>query len=285
MVADVCRGLRPLEPVPTGAEPRVPVLEGIQAGAFDIYGTLLISAAGDISLADESVSERAMEMAIGSLGDCGKTMEAGQLAEQYHSAIKHHQAKRKREGVAHPEVEIRDVWKEVFHGANISDEELEGAAIIYECAVNPVWLMPGVKELLIALKGASLPLAVVSNAQFYTQPILEELLGERLVDLGFDEDLLMWSFVAREGKPSSRLYQDLVARLDGRGIDAGKTFYLGNDFRKDIVPAGGVGFLTGLFAGDKRSLRVGDTNFDDAAAKADAVITDLKQVREVVKIG
>jgi hypothetical protein len=46
-----------------------------------------------------------------------------------------------------------------------------------------------------------------------------------------------------------------------------------------------VGFLTGLFAGDKRSLRIGDTNFDNAAAKADAVITDLKQVWELVKIG
>ena len=60
---------------------------------------------------------------------------------------------------------------------------------------------------------------------------------------------------------------------------------MGNDLQKDILPARAVGFLTGLFAGDKRSLRIGGMPFDLAASLADAVITDLNQVREVVQLG
>ena len=59
---------------------------------------------------------------------------------------------------------------------------------------------------------------------------------------------------------------------------------MGNDLQKDVIPAREVGFLTGLFAGDKRSLRTGEVPLKKAESLADAVITDLKQIRDVVKI-
>ena len=42
------RQSRPLEPVPTGVSPVLRELPAIRAVMFDIYGTLLISASGDI---------------------------------------------------------------------------------------------------------------------------------------------------------------------------------------------------------------------------------------------
>ena len=56
IAAEACRKLTPIDPVETGVLPRLPELPDIEAVAFDIYGTLLISAAGDISLANKTVS-------------------------------------------------------------------------------------------------------------------------------------------------------------------------------------------------------------------------------------
>ncbi len=39
---------RPLVPKPTGVEPKIALLDGVRAVVFDIYGTLVISDAGEI---------------------------------------------------------------------------------------------------------------------------------------------------------------------------------------------------------------------------------------------
>jgi len=288
IAAEACRKLRSLDPVETGAMPKLPVFEGIEAVAFDIYGTLLISAAGDISLADESVSVNAMSGILRLLGEQGRGVKAEEMAEFYHGGIDRQLDLRRDDGITYPEVEIREVWRDAFQSAGIEgvpETEMERLAIAYECEVNPVWLMPGATELLASLKQAEIPIGIVSNAQFYTQPIFEELAGASLHDIGFEESLSQWSFEAIEGKPSHRLYEQLAASCIEQGIDTGKVFYLGNDFQKDVLPAKEVGFLAGLFAGDKRSLRTREVTLKDATIRTDAVITALNQVRDVLKIG
>jgi len=42
----VRESLRPLPVAPTGLSPKLPRLDGIRAVVFDLYGTLLVSAAG-----------------------------------------------------------------------------------------------------------------------------------------------------------------------------------------------------------------------------------------------
>lgn len=288
MAADPSSLLTPLTPIATGVSPKLPKLGGIEVVAFDIYGTLLISAAGDISLADDSVSTESMERAISFLGARAEAIDCGLIASYYDEAIRDHRVRRRGEGINFPEVEIREVWRDIIDRAGIvgvSPADLESVAITYECGVNPVWLMPHLLEVMQWLREAKIPVGIVSNAQFYTQPILESLVGTSLQNLGFDDNFLEWSFQLKEGKPSQVLYERLAESCEARGIDSGSVFYVGNDLQKDILPARAVGFLTGLFAGDKRSLRIGGMPFDLAASLADAVITDLNQVREVVQLG
>lgn len=40
----------PLEPIPTGLKPKLTKLPQIEAVIFDIYGTLVVSGTGDISM-------------------------------------------------------------------------------------------------------------------------------------------------------------------------------------------------------------------------------------------
>jgi putative hydrolase of the HAD superfamily len=107
---------------------------------------------------------------------------------------------------------------------------------------------------------------------------MEGLFGAGLDDLGFHPDLRVFSFEEGEGKPSLRLFETLRESAVALGIAASEIFYLGNDWKKDVLPARSVGFRTGLFAGDVRSLRLGEVTEEGAWASVDAVVTGLAQV-------
>ena len=138
--------------------------------------------------------------------------------------------------------------------------------------------MPGAIELLGELRARGLVIGIISNAQFYTLPVMEGVFGAGLDDLGFHPDLRLFSFEEGEGKPSSRLFEALREKAAAHGIAASEIFYLGNDWKKDVLPARAAGFRTGLFAGDVRSLRLGEVTEEEAWESVDAVITDLAEV-------
>ncbi|NBD37763.1 MAG: HAD family hydrolase, partial [Verrucomicrobia bacterium] len=248
-----------MEPEPTGTEPRLPHLSGLRAVCFDVYGTLLISGSGDISLA--GTDERSPALAA-ALEAAGFRLSGGRdsLARRFHACLAEHRDRRRAEGVDFPEVRIEEVW-EAFatllrqDGFLAGEGDVHTAAVEYELRANPCWPMPGLAETLQSLRAAALPMGIVSNAQFYTPLLFNALCGKSPGALGFSEDLMVWSFREREGKPSRRLYEKLAAALLRRGLRPEQTLFIGNDMRNDIAPAAACGFRTALFAGDQRSLR------------------------------
>ncbi|MEM6654457.1 MAG: HAD hydrolase-like protein, partial [Planctomycetota bacterium] len=180
------------------------------------------------------------------------------------------------------EVEIRDIWRSL--GESLSDTQIARLAVEYECRVNPVWPMPGCGETLAALRDVGLPLGIVSNAQFFTPIAMEELLGDSLSRLGFDESLCVWSYAHRLAKPGTFLYEQSAAALAERSIAPQQVLYVGNDMRNDVWPASRVGFRTALFAGDARSLRLREDDQQVAGVEPDAVLTDLRQILTVLPL-
>ncbi len=272
--AYIRRTMRPMRPIPTGVAPHLPAMPGISAVVFDIYGTLLISAAGDIEPAGED--EREVDSILDEFG-----VSPAYFDDLYQSTVRRHQAERRMHGIEYPEVEIREVWAEVLESLCLTPENgasVEEVAMRYECGRNPVWTMPGAGRAIRSIHASGKKLGIISNAQFYTLPVIEGLFGASLEGMGFDPDLQVFSYREREGKPSPRLYESLAQRGALSGIAPEAIFYLGNDMIKDILPAREVGFRTGLFAGDARSLRLGGLTADEASATADAVITDLAQL-------
>ncbi|MCB1204692.1 MAG: HAD family hydrolase [Verrucomicrobiae bacterium] len=258
--------LRPLQVEEAGMDPKLARMPGIRAVVFDLYGTLLISAAGGI------------------FGNAPDPEGLPGFEEVYWNLVREHHERRRAEGVAHPEVEVRDLWVESLRrlGKVVpASSELEFSILAHECRVNPVWPMPRAAETLSRLAGAGVSLGIISNAQFYTLPVMEGLFGSSLEELGFHPGLQVFSFEVGEGKPSPRLFEILGERAAGLGLDPSEVLYVGNDFRKDVLPARAIGFRTALFAGDARSLRLGGLSEDEARETADAVITDLAQVAEL----
>lgn len=264
LVEHVRATMKPLAVEPAGMAPKLPRLEGIRAVVFDLYGTLLISDAGGERSCPEPDPEGMPE-----------------LGDGLRKTIARHHKRRRAEGVPFPEVEIREVWAEAMAAGGFpvpGREDLERIILEHECRVHPVWPMPGAIELLGDLRARGMVMGIISNAQFYTLPVMEGLFGAGLDDLGFHPDLRVFSFEEGEGKPSLRLFETLRDSAAALGIDPSEIFYLGNDWKKDVLPARAVGFRTGLFAGDVRSLRLGGVGEEEASASADAVVTGLEQV-------
>ena len=265
----------PLAPRPVaGVLPRLGRLGGVRGVLLDVYGTLLISAAGDIGAGAASRETRAAAMAA-ALDDAGlaqKAPGASEVVEGLEAATRAANATARARGVVHPEVEVRELWRRLLPGAG--NAALARAAVSYECRINPVWPMPGAADAVAALQARG-PVGIVSNAQFYTPFVLATLLPE----LRIDPRLAVWSFARREAKPSARLFADAAARMALHcRLQPREIVMVGNDVRNDLLGARAAGIRTALFAGDARSLRLRRDDPRCHAVHPDLVLTHLSQL-------
>jgi putative hydrolase of the HAD superfamily len=264
--------------VPKSGEDRLPLkMPGVKAFIFDLYGTLFVSGAGEIGAASEALGGpnpagfRETPAAAPGRPEIPETRAAIRFPAEdpallsmkryFRDAVTAFHEKAKAAGAAFPEVRVEEIWAgyngpvPADWGQVASSREL---AVLYELAVNPVYPMPGAVETIGGLAARSFVLGIISNAQFFSPLLFEAFFGKSPVDMGFDPRLLVWSFEEREAKPSARLFEKAITRLNELGIGPAETVYAGNDMKNDIIPAAAAGFTTALFAGDRRSLRLRD---------------------------
>jgi putative hydrolase of the HAD superfamily len=277
----------PMAPIPTDLAPRLVNLDGIKAVIFDVYGTLICSGVGDISLIEQDDRNELIRKLLERFGGRLRP-EVNDPSTSFHDLIKESHAAARLEGIEFPEVDIVEIWGsffERFTADGLSDDLCRQFAAEYECLVNPVWPYPGLREMLATIMSAGLPMGIVSNAQFYTPLMLEAFLNCSLAEAGFDERLLVWSFVHRLGKPSVGLYEEQARRLEtAHGLLPSECLYVGNDMLKDIWAAEAVGFQTALFAGDRRSLRMREDDDRCRGREIVRVVTALGQMGGLLRL-
>lgn len=275
-----------MTPQPTETAAVLNRLPGIRAVLFDIYGTLLLSGAGDITLQTGTSSDDAFRAA---LGECGvrESALASLSAKLLQETIAEHHAAGRAQGIEFPEVDIVSVWKDVLpkiatasdeSGVIPADVDLDRLAVEYEVRTNPVWPMPDTLECLRTLQGRGLPLGIVSNAQAMTPKLFPALLDKSLAELGFHSDLQFFSYRYKESKPGSTLFAAAADALAQLGIAPHEAVFVGNDMLKDVWGAAQLGFRTILFAGDARSLRLCPNDPRVQQCEPDAIVTDLNSV-------
>ena len=268
------RHIRPLAPIPAGVAPDLSKMQRFSAMLFDVYGTLLISGAGDIGFNQEP-SESVDELQD-LLHRYGINRTPNRLAEALNLAIAQSHATSRLLGIDHPEVDIVQVWQQVLSIDDIS--AVKNFAMEYELIVNPVYPMPGLEDLISACKTRKMPLGIISNAQFYTVYVLQRFLEATLEKRGLDHRLLFFSWQEGHAKPSTFMFNRAKAVLFGMGIPAASVLFVGNDMRNDVLPASSVGFKTALFAGDRRSLRPRESDGRCSDLSPDLIVTDLRQL-------
>ncbi|MDR0403254.1 MAG: HAD family hydrolase [Treponema sp.] len=267
-----------------------PETPGVRAFIFDLYGTLFVSGAGEIGAANEAPGRD--PLAPDEWDEREKRAEDTALVSMkryFQGAVTAFHEKAKAAGTMFPEIRVEEIWTgykgpvPAGWGPVSSVREL---ALLYELALNPVYPMPGAGETIGGLVERACVLGIISNAQFFSPLLFGAFFGKSPRDMGFDPELLVWSFEEGEAKPSARLFEKAAARLAGRGIKPDETVYVGNDMKNDMVPAAAAGFRTALFAGDSRSLRLRDmtprtkTNAGERAVPS-FVIRDLQSLTEI----
>ena len=287
IITSLCQ---PTAPQLTDLEPHFPHSPGIRAVIFDVYGTLFVSESGDLAT-DElrahsrgAVIRKALEV-VG-LPLKGEISDR-ELHEFFAGKVEAEQEQVRDLGITHPEVEIRTVWRQFLDylgGRSLIKGEWNGdlisrLAIEFEFRANPVWPMYHALGAIDMLRG-EVKLGIISNAQFFTPLMFNALLGKSPTALGFERDLCFWSFERSEAKPSIRLFQRVLEKLDEAivPITPQETLYVGNDMLNDMWAADQAGMRTALFAGDARSLRLRPGEPRCEGLQVDFVITDLYQI-------
>jgi putative hydrolase of the HAD superfamily len=278
----------PLKPLPTGISAQIPEGPHPRAVIFDIYGTLFISAAGDIGKDSAQHSAEAFSKALADSGipavpDAEQAVRAGEI---FREQILEWHKRLKSLGVDFPEVDICEIWERVLDSlgimkkyGSVSHEQIMLLAVSYECRTNPVWPMPGAARLLESLKRKGIKTGIISNAQFYTPLMFEALLGKSVEEYGFQQDLCTWSWRVGVAKPSLEMFRPVNNVIQDRyGIRSESVMYVGNDMLKDILPAQQTGWKTALFAGDRRSPRMREDDPRVKETRPWCTITALDQL-------
>ena len=266
--------LIPLSPLPTPLNQSGKLDKKIKCILFDIYGTLFISGSGDIGTVKKVLKET--EKIENLLKKFKIKRNAKTLLNNFFDIIEKQHEKSREKGIDYPEIETDKIWTLVLNSKN--PDIARAFALEFELIVNPVYPMPNLKEVLRELKNRYIILGIISNAQFFTPYLFEWFLKSDLKNLGFEPDLILFSYKFGHAKPSSFLFEVASSRLKDMNIPKDSVLYVGNDMLNDIFPAQKEGFKTGLFAGDARSLRLRSDEPICENLSTDIVITDLVQL-------
>ena len=288
-------GLKPLEAIPTGAMPSIKNLKP-KAVIFDIYGTLLISASGDVDKAEYNSQMMLNALEAAEILVLDKSASAlDRIYAIYQDCLKQHYEQGRREGRPFPEVNIIVVWEDTLRLATqeqlivwTEDTDLKLFIFVFELQTNKVWPMPGMQDLIRRLASAGVEVGIVSNAQFYTPVILNHFLYDIAKEgptvAPFQPDLSIYSYQYLRGKPDVALYENLLPGLAKHGLAPKEVMFVGNDMLKDMYCATELGMQTAFFAGDKRAYRLHGEDERTSHLKPDVVITELNHLLEVLGI-
>lgn len=266
--------LIPLSPLPTPLNQSGKLDKKIKCVLLDIYGTLFISGSGDIGTAVKV--SRETDKVEHLLEKFKVKRNAKTLLKVFFDTIEKQHEKLRKKGIDYPEIEIDKIWMNVIGDDN--SDRARAFALEFELIANPVYPMPNLKKVLRELKNRHIILGIISNAQFFTPYLFDWFLKSDLKQLGFDPNLILFSYRFGYAKPSSFLFETASLRIKDMNIPTDSVLYIGNDMLNDIYPAQNTGFKTGLFAGDARSLRLRSDEPVCENLSADIVITDLVQL-------
>ncbi len=265
-------------------------LSGIKCIAFDFYGTIFISAAGDIGI-DENQNEGNVRFLKEALTACDFNISDDAAGKKgiavFNEAVERHTNQMKEQGVDYPEPDIREVFFDVLTVLH-RDEVITGKvtkdaatlfAIEFEFRSNAIWPLPDLLTDLENLKKQGYMLGIISNSQFYSPISFEAMTGITINNFGFVENLQKWSYRYGIKKPSLSFYRLFVDELPQYNLQPEEVLYIGNDLFKDVVPAKEFGMKTALFVGDTRSIR---HESEDLIEKhmPDIIIDELSQIEK-----
>jgi len=282
-------------------------LPGIKAVAWDIYGTLLRITDGELLFQHPQAVR--MEVALDKTIEEFKMWHSMsrkpgapweymlQLFARAYDELRMLGSGRKGEL---SEVDAARLWRKIVEKLQqneyIYDESFYGdlddygakIAYFFHSSLQGTEATPGALEVLTNISRRGLVQGIIADGQCFTMvqllrgleaqgqlPPLAGLFHQQAITLSYEEGIR---------KPSKSFYLKALERFRGLGISPSQILYVSARLREDLAVAKSLGLRTGLYAGDKVSLRASATDLKDPEVKPDRLITDLKQVREILSL-
>ncbi len=284
------------------AKPHLVPLPTVRAVTWNVYGTLVAIAGGDLVFVhpndfvmnvalDKTVQEfkmwASMSRKPGQPSDYMKLIYTQVLDD----------LKLGTGGEKHPEVPADRLWEAIIKKLFQKDYKFDAGffgslneysrkvAYFFHASLQGTTCYPGAAEALAHVASAGLLQGFCADGQCFTPVQIQRGLapqGGGNLDELVPEALRALSYEVRGRKPSEKLFKQSLQQLSARGITSDQVLHVGSRLTQDLIPAKRLGMKTALFAGDRASLQATPEQLKDAHTRPDVLMTELSQISEIV---
>lgn len=292
-------------PAPPPVKPFLPSLPDIRAITWSPYGALLCLTGGEFLYEhpQDVVMDLVLEKTIQEFKMWqSMSRKPGQPAESLRPTylqVLNHQRTVSGRGERFPEVPVDKVWealiKKLLQKNYSFDSSFYGSlnefggkvAYFFHASLQGVAGYPHAREALGAVAATGRVQTLVGNGQCFTLAQLRRCLcpahSPAAADLPIDSSLSTLSYEVCARQPSEVLFRRALEKLAAARIRPQQVLHVGARVTLDVIPARRLGMRTALFAGDKGSVQATSKQLGQAASRSDALLTDLRQVADVIK--
>jgi FMN phosphatase YigB (HAD superfamily) len=286
------------------AKPHLKRLPEVRVVTWSVYGTLLNIAGGELYFEhpQQFVMDVALDKTIQEFKMWGSmSRKPGHPAEYMRQIYANVLADLKLASVPgerYPEISSDRLWetivKKLLQKEYTFDASFFGSlnefsrkvAYFFHASLQGTAGCPGLADAFRHVAQSGLAQGLLADGQCFTPVQLQRGLRQQdasanLAELA-DEGLFVLSYEQRGRKPSERLFRHLLSLLAGRDISPDQVLHIGAHVAHDVVPARRLGMRTGLFAGDRASLRATAEQMRDQASRPDVLLTQLSHIADVV---
>jgi FMN phosphatase YigB (HAD superfamily) len=294
----------PPEPDPVKAKPHLVCLPEVRAVLWNVYGTLLNIAGGELWFEHPQafVMSVALDKAIQEFKMWGsmsrKPGQPSEYLQQLYAQVLIEQRTVPGGSERYPEVSSERLWEALIKKLLQKDYKFDAGfygslnefsrkvAYFFHASLQGTACYKGAAGALRYVAEAGLSQGLLADGQCFTLVQLQRGLAPedpeaRLEDL-LTDGLTVLSHEARAKKPSDRLFRQALNALSERGIAPNQVLHVGSRLQQDLVPARRLGMRTALFAGDRASLQATPEQLNLPASRPDVLLTKLKQIADVV---
>lgn len=294
----------PPNPQPPKAKPHLAPLPEVRLVTWNIYGTLLSIASGDLFFEhpqkfimdvalDKTVQEFKMWASMSR-----KPGQPSQYMGQIYKNVLAEQRMAPSPGEKNPEVQADKVWDAILKKLLQKDYKFDAGffgslneyckkiAYFFHASLQGTACQPGAAQAMEHVQSCGLSQGLIADAQCFTLIQLER--GLKSQNCGTPVQALIpdafraLSFEQKSRKPSDRLFRHLLTNAAQKGFEPKEILHIGARIVQDIAPAKRLGLRTALYAGDKESLQATSDQLKDAATRPDVLLTELSQLRDIV---
>jgi FMN phosphatase YigB (HAD superfamily) len=294
----------PVEADRPKAKPYLVRLPQVRAVLWNVYGTLLRIAGGELwfehpqpFVMNVALDKTIQEYKMWSSMSRKPGQPADYMKQLYTSVLTEHRAV-PGGTEKYPEVGSDRIWealiKKLFQKDYKFDAGFFGSlnefsrkvAYFFHASLQGTTAYDGAAEALRYVSKKGVKQGLLADGQCFTRVQLQRGLAaqdkDAALDKLLDKDLIVLSYEIRGRKPSERLFRQATAALNQQGIAPNEVLHIGSSIARDLVPARRLGMRTALFAGDKTSLQATAEQLKEPNGRPDVLLTELNQIAEVI---